>query len=228
MESGSSVSLDHLKAGVPQLVFQGLYRPAVSLDACMIESLHPISRLEETAIPTVGETAREIEAELRGLESGLQDTVAISAGLWDERNELIRRVDQVDARLEALDEDLQRHKDSRTLVSYGAEHAHELLSDHICPTCHQDLEDEHRAHGTSLWVKPVRDPRRVDPYPPQHEGKDRRLQQSQRGWVRDKQLGELSEGGAINSSPDCRRAATKVLGGPAHNCAAVAASLPPS
>jgi len=113
----------------------------IPLSAAVTELRARLFTLEKTAIPTVGETATEIEAELRGLESGLQDTVAISAGLWDERNELLRRLDQVDARLEALDEDLRRHKDSRTLANYGAEHAHELLSEHICPTCHQDLED---------------------------------------------------------------------------------------
>lgn len=129
-------------------ILDGTAVPVVSLDDGWVSLSEAVSELrarltslEQTPVPTVGATARTLEADLRGLESGLQQCVTISAGLWDERNELVRRIDQVDARLEALDEDLQRHKDSRTLMNYGAEYAHELIAEHVCPTCHQDLED---------------------------------------------------------------------------------------
>ena len=122
--------------------------PVVSMDGgwlpladAVIELKTRIAILNETAVPTVGQVAQGLNTELRGLESGLQQVVAISAGLWEERSELQRGVEQVDARLEALNEDLQRHKDSRTLQGYGAEHAHDLIAEHVCPTCHQDLQD---------------------------------------------------------------------------------------
>ena len=157
-QSESQAFLDHAKSArvvvqsPPGRVSHGLGDgtaiPVVSLDNGWVPLSEAISELkrrlaalDSKAVPTAGAVAAGLEGDLRGLESSLQQTAALSAGLWDERNELQRRIEQVDARLEALEEDLQRHKDSGTLLKYGAEHAHDLLAEHVCPTCHQDLQD---------------------------------------------------------------------------------------
>src|SRR5699024_8955857 len=75
------------------------------------------------------------------MEHGLRQALAISTSSSDERGELERQSQQVALRLEALRDDLQRHKDTQVLERLGSEHAHALLAESVCPTCHQHLED---------------------------------------------------------------------------------------
>lgn len=119
---------------------------AVGSDWVELDFAIQILRREAKAIanrdvPVVRDVSAQVESELRSFEIALQKTVTTSSGLWDERSELASRRDQLEFRLEALEEDLQRHKDTRTLRKYGSELALEMIADHICPTCHQDLED---------------------------------------------------------------------------------------
>jgi regulator of replication initiation timing len=97
--------------------------------------------ITERGIRSSGMAAPQLEETLPQLQSSLQDVVAVASAVQEERAELEARLDQLDTRLDALKEDLQRHKDSRTLENYGAPHAHSLLADHVCPTCHQSVAD---------------------------------------------------------------------------------------
>lgn len=122
--------------------------PAVSIAGEWVDIDSAIRRfdgyLEEVSarkVPLVSDVSGEVEEELHATEAALQRSVARAAGLWDERNETQNRLDQIGTRIEALEEDLQRHKDSEKLRSYGSEHAAELINDHVCPTCHQEFGD---------------------------------------------------------------------------------------
>jgi hypothetical protein len=97
--------------------------------------------IAKRGIRSAGTAATQLEETLPQLQSALQDTVAVASAVQEERAELEARLEQLDIRLAALREDLQRHKDSRTLENYGAPHAHSLLADHVCPTCHQSVAD---------------------------------------------------------------------------------------
>ncbi|MDP1720804.1 MAG: AAA family ATPase [Candidatus Nanopelagicaceae bacterium] len=91
---------------------------------------------------SVGEESTRLETSLFELEAGLQQTLVMAAGLAEERSELVRQLNAVNTRLLALDEDLQRHKDSLILQTYGSIHAHSLMEEnHLCPTCHQAVDE---------------------------------------------------------------------------------------
>ena len=100
-----------------------------------------LQTLADRGVPSVGEVAETVQADLATLESALQQTVAVTSSLWGEESDLEAQLNQLEIRIAALNEDLQRHKDSRTLQGFGSQHAHSMIADHICPTCHQDLED---------------------------------------------------------------------------------------
>ena len=98
-------------------------------------------KLTDRVIPNADADAQRLQNELLGLEAGLQQTTSSASALWEEQSDLRSQEAQLDLRLAALSDDLQRHKDSRTLQGFGSQHLHELISEHVCPTCHQDLTD---------------------------------------------------------------------------------------
>lgn len=102
--------------------------------------------------PSVGESASRLESSLAVAEVGLQQALGVAGALADELDELIKRAQQVSTRIENLREDLRRHQDSQLLERFGSVHAHALLADHICPTCHQHVEDglDVSAHAMSI------------------------------------------------------------------------------
>ena len=122
---------------VPTVVVGGAWE---SIDAALTSLETELGALTTTPA-TVGEAATQIEESLSVLESQLRETLVVAAALSGERSEHERELEQVGVRLEALREDLQRHKDSEVLRRLGSQHAHTLLADRICPTCHQGLED---------------------------------------------------------------------------------------
>lgn len=132
-----------IQDGVPE----GKLVPTVSIDDEWVplrEAIQRIRRELETLdrpVPSAEHAAADIEQDLHRLDASLRQALAVASGLAEERTELDSRHKQVLARLEALREDLQRHKDSLVLESLGSEHAHSLIASHICPTCHQRLED---------------------------------------------------------------------------------------
>lgn len=96
---------------------------------------------ESDRVRTVGEAASEIEVRAQTLESKLRQALAVAASISEERQLYEGQVAQLEVRIEALREDLQRHKDSEILRNLGSRHAHSLLVDRLCPTCHQEVED---------------------------------------------------------------------------------------
>lgn len=135
--------LGRIQHGVPSEAFV----PTVSIDDKWVPLREAIQRLgrEATgligAVPSAGQAAAGLEQDVQRLDTSLRQAIAVAAGLAEEKSELDSRHKQVLVRLEALREDLQRHKDSQILESFGSQYAHSLIADHVCPTCHQQLED---------------------------------------------------------------------------------------
>ncbi|MFF4831803.1 hypothetical protein [Streptomyces sp. NPDC001315] len=106
-----------------------------------------ISRLaaeleEQTArrLTSVGEAAPEIEESLSlNQERAAQLSIALSSAIedWEQAK---KQVQSLELRIEALEEDLQKHKDAALLQRLGAAGGYGL-HDETCPTCGQSLPD---------------------------------------------------------------------------------------
>src|SRR5699024_7274212 len=98
-------------------------------------------RATRRSLPTSEGASSDVEKNVPHLDAALRQTLGILAALDEERSEYEAQRQQVALRLEALKEDLQRHKDTQTLERFGSEHAHTLIAEHLCPTCRQHLDD---------------------------------------------------------------------------------------
>lgn len=122
----------------PMVVVEGEWR---DVDHALEKLRGELETLSAAPVPTAAASSTHVESNLKQMEHGLRQALALSASIAEEREELERQRQQVQLRMDALQEDLQRHKDSQVLVMLGSEHAHALLTDNACPTCHQHLED---------------------------------------------------------------------------------------
>ncbi|TGD36691.1 ATP-binding protein [Brevibacterium aurantiacum] len=123
---------------IPQVVLNGQWKNLTQAVTVLRDELR---QRESTPVPTAGSSAAEVESSLQQMEHALRQSLAISSSIAEERQELERQSQQAELRLDALREDLQRHKDTQVLERLGSEHAHALLAENVCPTCHQHLED---------------------------------------------------------------------------------------
>lgn len=143
----SRVVLRDAPAKVSQGSEVGSLMPLVHLDGQWVTIDDAVGRLTEQVaaasapVRTVSDDAPQLESDLPALEASLRESLAVASALQDERQELRGREQQLLSRIDALEEDLQRHKDSQLLERFGSEHAHSLIAEHLCPTCHQDLTD---------------------------------------------------------------------------------------
>lgn len=97
--------------------------------------------VEATDVPSVASEVTALESALPQLSEKLNDVVARSSALLNERLELDLRKEQLSTREQALSEDLERHRDSQKLLTYGAFLQDDLVTANECPTCHQILQD---------------------------------------------------------------------------------------
>lgn len=121
---------------------------AVHVNGQWLPLADALSRLREElgertrrGVPSVEAVAPELEGELERSESAIRAELVTLSVILEESAELSRRGHQLDTRIAALQEDLQRHKDASLLSRLGSAYAHELLDERLCPTCHQDVSD---------------------------------------------------------------------------------------
>jgi hypothetical protein len=99
-----------------------------------------LAQLTQEEIPRVQEIASSAQAELSQAEELVLDRQTLLSRLADalenERNEMKR----VSTRLNAIDEDIQRNKDVRTLRTLGSRQ-NSTVDNGICPVCHQPIQD---------------------------------------------------------------------------------------
>lgn len=110
---------------------------SMAIDAFQSELLE----LHRQGIPKVGDSSVELESELAQLESALQESLSVSAAIRNKKYQQEQLRKQVAMRIEALQDDLQRHKDVQVLERLGSEYSPSLLSKKLCPTCHQEVTD---------------------------------------------------------------------------------------
>jgi hypothetical protein len=99
-----------------------------------------LARLMEEEIPRVEEIASTAQAELNEAEQHLLDRQTLlsrlTAALETERQEMQR----ISTRIAAIEEDIQRNKDVRTLRTLGSRQD-STIDKGICPVCHQSIQD---------------------------------------------------------------------------------------
>ncbi|WP_269937477.1 AAA family ATPase [Arthrobacter sp. HY1533] len=113
----------------------------IPVDVALDRIRRALHEQDQNHVKTAEEVAPELEADLQVAEDSLRLTLSTLTILIEERVVLAEQKRQLDLRLDALNEDLQRHKDASMLVRLGAKHLKLLAVDHICPTCHQDVAD---------------------------------------------------------------------------------------
>ncbi|NEA27995.1 hypothetical protein [Actinomadura bangladeshensis] len=112
-----------------------------TIDNEIVQLLAHLHELEGRNLPTVEETSDELEL---GLSHAQENLAIATTQLRDEMASLddsIARRDSLEFRVEALEEDLQRHKDAALLRRLGSRHAAVIGGDSNCPTCQQELPD---------------------------------------------------------------------------------------
>lgn len=100
-----------------------------------------LSELEIADVPTVEEGSQQLSRDL----SHAQESLTVVTAQLRQETELLAestsRRDGLEFRVEALEEDLQRHKDAALLRRLGSEHAAVIGGESTCPTCQQALPD---------------------------------------------------------------------------------------
>lgn len=113
----------------------------IPIDAAIDQLRHALAGRDQQLVRTAEEDSPGLENELQQTEDSVRSTLVTLSLLMEERAVLADQERQLDLRLDALNEDLQRHKDSALLVRLGAKHVKSLAVDHACPTCHQEVND---------------------------------------------------------------------------------------
>lgn len=90
-------------------------------------------------VPTVGEVADRDTTELNSLNARLREIAAVAAENARSLELEEQTVSDAQDRLEAVDEDIRRHRDLITLQELGSD-LDEALTQHDCPTCHKPLD----------------------------------------------------------------------------------------
>lgn len=106
--------------------------------------------LANITTPVVGQDAENLEAALEQANVELTSTSVTLNETRDSLEQAKARYDALGMRVEALQEDLQRHKDIRTLQRLGSTHSSILSDNPACPTCQQELPD-----GFDITLNPM-------------------------------------------------------------------------
>jgi len=123
----------------PQIVFFGGVK-WLSLTEELAEKEEQLKNEQSEEIQLAGEAANQVKIALEKAYEALRTTELLANRLMQELGAERAQVDSIDQRLEALKEDLYRHKDVQRLQRLGSEEALEISKD-ICPTCHQAVTD---------------------------------------------------------------------------------------
>lgn len=112
----------------------------IGLDVRIRQRVEKMRILELQGISQVSNTAESAKHELMEAETSVVDQQATLSRLVDALSAEEQEVSRVQERLGAIKEDIQRHKDARTLRSLGSRQESELDRG-TCPVCHQHVVD---------------------------------------------------------------------------------------
>ena len=144
----SGVVLTAGPTGLPASLPEGAYVPQVyesdewmTVDGAVSRLTAQLQAEQESPIANVETHSEQLESDLARSQAGLDRNAGALSALLDEQDELSQRRNQLALRIEALDEDLNRHRDALLLQNLGSTQSIALMAAHVCPTCHQDLGD---------------------------------------------------------------------------------------
>lgn len=99
-----------------------------------------LAKLVNEEIPRVQEIALATQTELANAEESVRDRQTVLSRLMDSLGMEQQEVARISGRLKAIDEDIQRNKDVRTLRNFGSR-KESAVDDGSCPVCHQTIFD---------------------------------------------------------------------------------------
>ena len=99
-----------------------------------------LEAIEEQEIPRVAEFVETAETELKDAQNQLNTQQAVLSRLLEIYEVEKSEVSGIEERLRKIEEDLQRNKDTRTLLNLGSTAISNIVNHH-CPTCHQQILD---------------------------------------------------------------------------------------
>ena len=99
-----------------------------------------LKKIEEEEIPNAQEAVSETESQLQDAYRALADSEILEAEIADDIQLEENELKGLEARLEALNEDLKKNQDLERLRGYGATGQLQIATGN-CPTCHQHITD---------------------------------------------------------------------------------------
>jgi hypothetical protein len=125
---------------IPPIILLPQDQDWLTLDQVLNIKRKTLSDLVENEIPRVKDAASAAEFDLSQEQSKLYEREAILARLLESIEMERGEANSIAERMSKIEEDLQRHKDVKTLISLGSSTAPNIVA-HVCPTCHQHLID---------------------------------------------------------------------------------------
>ena len=111
-----------------------------SIEKRINDHVDELTVLVKQEIPRVEEVAASAQLELTQVEQNVRERQTLLARLLDACEMEQQEVKRVEERLQAIDEDIQRNKDVRTLRTLGSRQD-SSLDRGTCPVCHQAVHD---------------------------------------------------------------------------------------
>jgi hypothetical protein len=113
----------------------------VKLSTLIAEIEEEIVELDAAQLETVDTVAPQIEARIAALREQIDRDTAVLETVRDEHASEVQDNQALTARVRSLEVDLRRNQDAQKLQRLGSELG-KASSDHVCPTCHQDVTSE--------------------------------------------------------------------------------------
>lgn len=107
---------------------------------------------EAVPVRSSGADAEREEGELRLAQAQLSENTVLLNVAIEDLDQINLRLRSLNQRIEALEEDLQKHKDAGLLERLGSSEVIARMETSTCPTCHQELGDAHELiqHGMTI------------------------------------------------------------------------------
>ena len=100
-----------------------------------------VKELESAQLETIDTVAPEIEERITTLREQIDTETAVIEAVRNEHSTETQESQALSARIRALEIDLRRNQDALKLQRLGSELGR-ASSEHVCPTCHQDVTNE--------------------------------------------------------------------------------------
>ena len=100
-----------------------------------------LTELKAQQVPTAGEAQTRVGAELQELEGRLAEREAATSKLVEQIESDRSESNALEARIQAIQDDLRKHKDIGRLKKLGSSDEDPGIGVGVCPTCHQEIPE---------------------------------------------------------------------------------------